>query len=496
MNFFLNQIADVGTRVTWTDKRFSRFLFEIRDLLDFKGEINNSWGMYSLYLHSNGRNIKEFIERLVQYGINIDSSDRTIIAYPNPFQFNIIFNGNSKNLQPVIQRKYKDIKYLKLETLTLPDYYSIKKNILPTTDFFYKAIHPYLLNNYNDVKLNQLIDFNLNSIKVINLDSIHPTLKYSIEPDKNTIYNIGPFQSTFTKSYLNSNKKINISKLTDPYYSAIIGYLFAVSPFIPTNFVLTPPSPFNISIRIVSKNIQWSVSFYLNNFEYTFTQEGFNKNPNDNLSNDDYNIINKYLINNYNLLAINNQITIPNTNFKITITSVNIYWIINYILNDDPNSVYEMDSNGSYNLYYIDPNKRLSNIDTFYVYIPELKSQNYTTSQEDVTFFVKSIGTNDYNLITNIYPTFRWYKDSSLENANKYSVKITDKYGKVFVTENLDMNANLDTCDCSNEIDYSCRCSYIRNPYYGKLQVGIQFKFGIFEDELFKPILNLHPTQG
>jgi hypothetical protein len=102
MEFFLNQVADVGTRVTWTEKRHSRFLFEIRDLFEFKGEINNSWGMYALYIHSNGRTMKDFIERLVQYGVNVDSSDRDLTAYPNPYNFKIIFNASSQNVQPVV----------------------------------------------------------------------------------------------------------------------------------------------------------------------------------------------------------------------------------------------------------------------------------------------------------------------------------------------------------------------------------------------------------
>jgi hypothetical protein len=349
MSFFLNQLADVGSRITWTDKKFSRFLFETRDLLDFKGEINNSWGMYSLYIHSNGRTIRDFIDRLAQYGINVDSSDRDISAYPNPFQFNIIFNGNQFNVQPVIQRKYKDIKYLKLETLTLPDKYTLTKESL-TLDTDYNTIHLY----------------------------------YSIH---------------YSTSSINDINTITLSSST-------------------------------VTLRIVS-------------------------------------------------------IIVNNTN-----------WTINYIINDDPSNVFEIDQGTTYNKYYINNKKRLSNTDTFFVYIPELRSQNFTTNNDDVTFFIKSTGTNDYTLLNNIYPTFRWFKDSSLENVNKLSIKITDRYGKVFKVDNLDKNANLDQCDCNDENDFACRCSYIRNPYYSKFQVGIQFKFGIFEDELFKELLNPHPRQG
>jgi hypothetical protein len=349
MNFIINQIADVGSRITWTDKRYRRFLYEIKDLLDFKGEINNNWGMYALYIHSNGRTIKDFIDTLSQYSISVDSVDRNISAFPDPFQFNIIFNGDKYSNQPVIQKKYKDIKYLKLETLTLPDMYSIKKDVL-TLDIDYTTIHTYFDINYNHLSNNDLF--------TITLSSTTPT------------------------------------------------------------------------IRIVS-------------------------------------------------------ICIDGTN-----------WIINYILNDNPTYVYEMNQDVIYNKYYINTSKKISNDRIFYVYIPEITSYNYTSNQEDVTFFVTATGTNDYTLLNNVYPTFLFYRDSILQNALKYTVKIRDRFGNDYKVNNLDKNANLSECNCeSDNINYSCRCSYIRNPYYIKLQVNLQFKFGIFEDDLYKDYLNVHPKQ-
>jgi hypothetical protein len=109
--------------------------------------------MYALYVHSNGRTMKEFIERLVQYGINVDSADRNITAYPNPFNFKIIFNGSGQNVQPVIQKKFKDIKYLKLETLTIPNNYTIAKTILTLTPDA-TLIQTYLNTNYNILSTN------------------------------------------------------------------------------------------------------------------------------------------------------------------------------------------------------------------------------------------------------------------------------------------------------------------------------------------------------
>ena len=348
MEFFLNQLADVGSRITWTDKRYRRFLFEIKDLFDFQGEINNSWGMYSLYIHSNGRTMRDFIDRLVQYGINIDSADRSLIAFPNPFQFNITFNGDKNSNQPVIQKKYKDIKYLKLETVTLPNNYTIKQTAL-SRDADYTTIKTYYGINY---------------------------------------------------PYLSNNDVHTI--------------------------VLSAST---VTIRVVSIYVSGS------------------------------------------------------------------NWTINYIINDDPTIVYEMNQGTTYNKYNIDTSISIIGDRLFYIYIPEITNYVYTTNSDKVTFIATCIGTNSYTVLNNIYPPFIFYKDSILQNALKYTVKITDRYGNQYVTNNLDTRANTSTCDCQTSTDYSCRCSYIRNPYYLKLQVSLQFKFGIFEDDLYKDLLHVHPRQ-
>jgi hypothetical protein len=348
MEFFLNQLADVGSRITWTDKRHRRFLFEIKDLFDFKGEINNNWGMYSLYIHSNGRTIRDFIDRLVQYGLNIDSADRSLLAFPNPFQFNITFNGDKNSNQPVIQRKYKDIKYLKLETVTLPNNYTIKQTAL-SRDADYTTIKTYYGINY---------------------------------------------------PYLSNNDVHTI--------------------------VLSAST---VTIRVVSIYVSGS------------------------------------------------------------------NWTINYIINDDPTIVYEMNQSTTYNKYNIDTSISIIGDRLFYIYIPEITNYVYTTNSDKVTFIATCIGTNSYTVLNNVYPPFIFYKDSILQNALKYTVKITDRYGNQYVTNNLDTRANTSTCDCQTSTDYSCRCSYIRNPYYIKLQVSLQFKFGIFEDDLYKDLLHVHPRQ-
>jgi hypothetical protein len=106
-------------------------------------------------IHNNmGDNL--LAEHIVEYRINIDSYDRDINVYPDPFQFNVVFGGASKNSikkyvladpsnrglgripqkvqmsavpQPYINRSFENIKYIRLENIILPKFTNILKDV-------------------------------------------------------------------------------------------------------------------------------------------------------------------------------------------------------------------------------------------------------------------------------------------------------------------------------------------------------------------------------
>lgn len=80
-------------------------------------------------------------ERVTEYQINIDSNDRKITTYPNPFKFTVTFGGlgahqlsnkiNNKHENPddnyfegtpgpIINKKFKNVKYVKIDYIMLP----------------------------------------------------------------------------------------------------------------------------------------------------------------------------------------------------------------------------------------------------------------------------------------------------------------------------------------------------------------------------------------
>jgi len=112
-------------------------------------------------LHNNvGDNILD--EHVVEYRILLDSADRDIKYYPNPFTYTVKFNPQSatnvqheeyinpkkKNLgtkivntrfegapSPVINKEFKNVKYVKLENIILPQFSQLKKSKCGVYDF-------------------------------------------------------------------------------------------------------------------------------------------------------------------------------------------------------------------------------------------------------------------------------------------------------------------------------------------------------------------------
>ena len=86
-------------------------------------------------------------EHVVEYRINIDSLDRNIKVYPNPFCFTVKFNPPSSGIvrtevlkngvstavndffegppKPHIHKEFRNVKYIKLDSIVLPQYSNI-----------------------------------------------------------------------------------------------------------------------------------------------------------------------------------------------------------------------------------------------------------------------------------------------------------------------------------------------------------------------------------
>lgn len=70
-----------------------------------------------------------YIETLQEYTIIIDSSDRDIEKYINPFFYRVKFTGLAGNNDATIMKKFDHVKYIKLDTGVIPTkYYYVKQD--------------------------------------------------------------------------------------------------------------------------------------------------------------------------------------------------------------------------------------------------------------------------------------------------------------------------------------------------------------------------------
>jgi hypothetical protein len=64
-------------------------------------------------------------EQISEYKIHIDSIDRDLTLYPSQFDFKVTFDGNA---QPAIGRRLKNVKYIKLNEVVIPNSHKIISN--------------------------------------------------------------------------------------------------------------------------------------------------------------------------------------------------------------------------------------------------------------------------------------------------------------------------------------------------------------------------------
>lgn len=153
-------------------------------------------------LHNNV-NENLLLEQIIEYNLNIDSLDRSLIAYPNPFNFTVTFEGhgnvseiktftkkNSYNPGsinenkyenkkivyegtpgPIINKRFKNVKYLRLDYVILPRTNIIIKiededeeDICTSNDDADKLTskYKYLILRINEIKTDNILGTNKN----------------------------------------------------------------------------------------------------------------------------------------------------------------------------------------------------------------------------------------------------------------------------------------------------------------------------------------------
>jgi len=209
--------------------------------LDMPNFMNNSLNPQHLSINeyqkpenllSNNISNNTFTEILQEYSIIVDSSDRDINKYPNPFNYRVYFNPVNDTTDAYIPQKFNYVKYIKLVTGILPTlYYYIKIDATINDNDITLLSNLTYINNppnseinltsinitgiYNIINISEITQDNINYKKVITFaePQEYPTViknvyefsyTYNYDDNKNMINKVLPVNNYITQFQLQS----------------------------------------------------------------------------------------------------------------------------------------------------------------------------------------------------------------------------------------------------------------------------------------------------
>lgn len=220
-NYMCNNFNGIST-----NSQYNKNIYSLNDSYKQNNELigKTDFKNYGHIIHNNiADNI--FLERITEYQINIDSNDRKILVYPSPFKFVVSFGGsggqviNNKHGKnnddyfegtpgPIIDRKFKNVKYVKLDYIMLPRFCKLSHH---NDKYEIENLEGNNFSNYGYLilKINEL-----SSGRILGTNTLISDDSFIIYPDKI----MGPdfmMWSTSNGSRIFNNSSLgNIDKLT------------------------------------------------------------------------------------------------------------------------------------------------------------------------------------------------------------------------------------------------------------------------------------------
>lgn len=127
-------------------------------------------------------------KEIKEYPIYIDSMNRDIKMYPNPFNYVVQLNPTDQVNGAYIERRFENVKYIKLEKAVLPKYYNLTKinQNIGTPLYFYldTLINPATPINVIQALINTTTNVAGNDVTIVNITyapNTNPLTNWNIE---------------------------------------------------------------------------------------------------------------------------------------------------------------------------------------------------------------------------------------------------------------------------------------------------------------------------
>jgi len=421
-------------------------------------------------IFKNVNESKPQVDVLNEYIINIDSADRNITYYPNPFKMRVLFNagsnfGASANADLKILKDFENIKYLRLETATFPRYYSL---VFTTSTGS--------TSNVGDLNEKNIVNAIMNHIDGTHGDTSANFLTFILALTTPTNYVVNyvayvPYILTVTIYVTYTSPDTNKSE--------VISYVYTYSGTNDETFKITrngndladPSNVFHLNEKQIINDIK-------NKINTQPTQAAFTTY-----------ITNYQLPEYYSLLTLASYSLSTYINAKFT--------IINSSSIPSVSIAYELAYNGTLaqtitNRYIVDTTKDLSTDRYTMLNIDEItdNTQSSTSGKNQYNYLYPDYITTNYFYGDNHFVD-KIYKNTKLGMIKNLTMQLSDSFGNLikggkYIDTTITTGKSC-TCDDTPNV-YNCSCNYIRHPFYRNFQLTLMFKVGVYETEIDKKI--------
>jgi len=416
---------------------------------------------------------KPQVDVLNEYIVNIDSADRNITFFPNPFKMRVLFNaGNDVGINGSpdlkILKDFENIKYLRLETATFPRYYSLLLTSCTGAT-----------SNVGDLTEQDIVHTIISHIDGTHGDTSANFLTFILALVIPTNYVVNyvayvPYVLTVTIYVTYTSPDTNKSE--------VISYVYKYSGTNDDTFKITrngndladASNVFYTNEKKIINDIKSEIITHTSEANFTTFITDYNNNS----LPEYYSLLTKASYN--NPTYINAKFTIINSN---VIPSVSI--------------AYELVYNGSIgdtitNRYIVDTTKDLSTDRYTMLNIDEItdNTQSSTSGKNQYNYLYPDYITTNYFYGDNHFVD-KIYKNTKLGMIKNLTMQLSDSFGNLikggkYIDTTITTGKSC-TCEDTPNI-YNCSCNYIRHPYYRNFQLTLMFKVGCYESEIDKKI--------
>lgn len=209
-------------------------------------------------LHNNIKN-----ESIKEFQITVDSIDRNINLYPDPFTFKLTMSNASFNVindgkeekyfySPNINRNFRNVKYIKIDSIVMPKYYDTTTSSNTTTDYDITK-ERFILLRFNNI--NNTSQLGTNDI------SNSPSILFYPKHEYGNFVLFKPVNNNSNIIYVNDNNLINLNNIEFEFFKGDYKKLEFKNKTQQTSLNVDKQVVINLRVGIIENSVNTEINY-------------------------------------------------------------------------------------------------------------------------------------------------------------------------------------------------------------------------------------------